>query len=149
MHGLLSSNFPERSALVLRPDGEEDGFLQAREVLNLQLRATLVTLSACNTGSGKLFGQDGVSSLVRPFLASGARAVVANLWTADDTFSLALVKEFYKELARGKTKAVALQQAKLTLIRQYGKAATPKFWSGFILFGEGSEPVLTRKQQAK
>jgi len=149
VHGLLSSNFPERSALVLRPDGEEDGFLQAREVLNLQLRATLVTLSACNTGSGKLFGQDGVSSLVRPFLASGARAVVANLWTADDTFSLALMKAFYKELARGKTKAVALQQAKLTLIRQYGKAATPKFWSGFILFGEGSEPVLARKQQAK
>lgn len=144
-HGLLSSSFPERSALVLRPEGQDDGFLQAREVLELRLRAKLVTLSACNTGSGKLFGQDGVSSLVRPFLASGARAVVANLWTADDTFSLALMKEFYQELARGKTKAVALQQAKLTMIQKYGKAATPKLWSGFILFGEGSEPVVTNK----
>ena len=144
-HGLLSSSFPERSALALRPEGKDDGFLQAREVLELRLRAKLVTLSACNTGSGKLFGQDGVSSLVRPFLASGARAVVANLWTADDTFSLALMKEFYQELARGKAKAVALQQAKLTMIRKYGKAATPKLWSGFILFGEGSEPVMTNK----
>ncbi|MBN9657109.1 MAG: CHAT domain-containing protein [Acidobacteria bacterium] len=144
-HGLLSSSFPERSALALRPEGMDDGFLQAREVLGLRMRAKLVTLSACNTGSGKLFGQDGVSSLVRPFLASGARAVVANLWTADDTFSLALMKEFYQELSRGKTKAVALQQAKLTMIRQYGKTATPKLWSGFILFGEGSEPVRASK----
>lgn len=144
-HGLLSSSFPERSALALKPDLKEDGFLQAREVLSLQLRASLVTLSACNTGSGKLFGQDGVSSLVRPFLASGARAVVANLWAADDTFSLALMTEFYRELADGKMKSVALQQAKLAMIRQYGKAATPKLWSGFILFGEGSELVLMHK----
>lgn len=144
-HGLLSTAFPERSALALRPDGQEDGFLQAREVLGLRLRASLVTLSACNTGTGKLFGQDGVSSLVRPFLASGARAVVANLWAADDTFTLALMKAFYQELARGQTKAVALQQAKLRMIRQFGKAATPKLWSGFILFGEGFEPVLARK----
>lgn len=148
-HGLLSSNFPERSALALRPEGAEDGFLQAREVLALPIRASLVTLSACNTGSGKLFGQDGVSSLVRPFLASGARAVVANLWTADDTFSLALMKEFYRQLAAGKQKAVALQQAKLAMIRQYGSAAIPKLWSGLLLFGEGSESVLTQKREVR
>lgn len=146
-HGLLSSTFPERSALALRPGGQEDGFLQAREILNLDLRASLVTLSACNTGTGRLFGQDGVSSLVRPFLASGARAVVANLWTADDSFSLALMTEFYRELANGKPKVVALQEAKLALIRKFGKSATPKLWSGFLLFGEGSEPVMAKKQE--
>jgi CHAT domain-containing protein/tetratricopeptide (TPR) repeat protein len=148
-HGLLSSSFPERSALALRPEGAEDGFLQAREVLALPIRASLVTLSACNTGRGTLFGQDGVSSLVRPFLASGARAVVANLWTADDTFSLALMKEFYRQLAAGKQKAVALQQAKLAMIRQYGSAAIPKLWSGLLLFGEGSESVLTQKREVR
>jgi CHAT domain-containing protein/tetratricopeptide (TPR) repeat protein len=146
-HGLLSSTFPERSALALRPGGQEDGFLQAREILNLDLRASLVTLSACNTGTGKLFGQDGVSSLVRPFLASGARAVVANLWAADDAFSLALMTQFYKKLALGTPKVVALQQAKLALIRKYGKAATPKLWSGFLLYGEGAEPALPKKQE--
>lgn len=147
-HGLLSSTFPERSALALRPGGQEDGFLQAREILNLDLRASLVTLSACNTGTGKLFGQDGVSSLVRPFLASGARAVVANLWAADDAFSLALMTQFYKELALGKTKVVALQQAKLALIRKYGRAAAPKLWSGFLLFGEGAEPALAKRRES-
>ncbi len=62
------------------------------------LNAELVTLSACDTGSGSLHGQDGVASLVRPFIAAGARTVVANLWTADDTFSLALMREFYRQL---------------------------------------------------
>jgi len=147
-HGLLSSTFPERSALALRPDGEEDGFLQAREILNLELRASLVTLSACHTGSGSLFGQDGVASLVRPFLASGARAVVANLWTADDTFSLALMTAFYRELAAGKPKVVALQEAKLAILRKFGKAATPKLWSGFLLFGEGAESVGPRRLES-
>lgn len=141
-HGLLSSSFPERSALALRPSQEDDGFLQAREVLGLHLRAKLVTLSACNTGTGRLFGQDGVASLIRPFLASGARAVVANLWTADDTFSLALMQEFYQQLQKGQAKAVALQEAKRTMLRKYGKEAAPKLWSGFILFGEGAEPVV-------
>ena len=55
------------------------------------------------------------------------------------------MKEFYRELALGKFKAVALQQAKLTMIRRYGKVATPKLWSGLILFGEGAEPVLVRR----
>lgn len=147
-HGLLSSAFPERSALALLPGGDEDGFLQAREILNLDVRASLVTLSACNTGSGRLFGQDGVASLVRPFLASGARAVVANLWTADDAFSLALMTEFYRELAQGKPKAVALQQAKLALLRKFGNKATLKLWSGFLLFGEGAESVGPRRAES-
>ena len=101
-HGIMSTKVPARSALVLRPSGVEDGLLQAREILlGLRLNATLVTLSACDTSTGADQGQDGVASLVRPFVAAGARAVVANLWAADDTFSAALMREFYRELAGG------------------------------------------------
>ena len=81
-HGIMSTKVPARSALVLRPSGVEDGLLQAREILDLRLNATLVTLSACDTSTGADQGQDGVASLVRPFVAAGARAVVANLWTS-------------------------------------------------------------------
>jgi CHAT domain-containing protein len=72
---------PERSALVLYPDAAagEDGYWQAREVGRTKLNAELVTLSACDVGSGRLVGQEGVANLVRPFLMAGARTVVANL----------------------------------------------------------------------
>ena len=146
VHGLVSTKFPERSALVLRydPGSSEDGFLQAREILNMHLKADLVTLSACESGGGAVFGQEGVSSLVRPFLAAGARSVVANLWAADDSFSLALIREFYRNLASGKEKAVALQQAKLTILRRYGPEAVPRLWSGLVLFGDGVGGINAR-----
>jgi hypothetical protein len=100
-HGIMSTKFPARSALVLRPAGVEDGLLQAREILDLRLNAVLVTLSACRHEHRCRSGTGRFASLVRPFVAAGARAVVANLWAADDTFSAGLMREFYRELAGG------------------------------------------------
>lgn len=137
VHGLLSTKYPARSALLLHPGGAEDGVLQAREILMLKLAADLVTLSACATGSGDLYGQEGVSSLVRPFIAAGARTVVANLWDADDTFSLALMREFYRGLADGKDIAAALSSAKKQMIAIHGPQATPRLWSGLLAYGDG------------
>jgi len=141
-HGLMSTKFPARSALVLRPSGNEDGLLQAREILNLRLNATLVTLSACDTSTGAAQGQDGVASLVRPFVAAGARAVVANLWAADDTFSAALMREFYRELAGGTDIGESLRRAKLRMIETFGPEAVPRLWSGVLAYGDAAAVVI-------
>jgi len=143
VHAITSSKFPARAALLLQPGGGEDGLLQAREILLLRFHADLVTLSACDTGSGPIHGEDGVSSLVRPFLAAGARAVVANLWAADDTFSLALMKEFYRQLAGGMDVADALRRAKLRMLEMFGPQAVPKLWSGVLAYGDASVTVPT------
>jgi hypothetical protein len=95
------------------------------------------TLSACDTGTGVAHGQEGVSSLVRPFLAAGARTVVANLRTADDRFSLALMREFYWRLSAGADIAGALRGAKLRMIELFGPQAVPKLWSGVLAYGDG------------
>src|SRR6266849_3134702 len=65
VHGIFSPKYPERSALVLGRDGNtgEDGLLQTREITNLVLNADLVTLSACDTGAGRLQGEEGIASL--------------------------------------------------------------------------------------
>jgi CHAT domain-containing protein len=140
-HGVLSTKVPSRSALLLRPAGDEDGLLQAGEILELRLRAALVTLSACDTGAGAVHGQEGVASLVRPFLAAGAHAVVANLWSADDTFSLALMREFYTRLATGTDVADALRGAKLAMLDRFGPQALPNLWSGVLAYGDGAAVV--------
>jgi len=144
VHGLLSTTYPERSALVLQTDAAsgEDGLLQAREISQLRLNADLVTLSACDTGTGKIRGQEGVAALVRPFLVAGAQSVLANLWQADDEFTLALMREFYRRLASGATKATALRDTKLELIKRFGTAAPPALWAGFIIVGEGSNSLM-------
>ena len=146
VHGLVSTNFPDRSALLLNADpaNNEDGFWQAREIARTQLNAELVTLSACDVGSGLVVGEEGVSNLVRPFLIAGARTVVANLWESNDDFSRGLMREFYTRLAAGMDKGRALQQAKLEMIRKYGQdASSPRLWGGFIMVGESRRSLLS------
>jgi CHAT domain-containing protein len=145
VHGLLSTTYPERSALILQADAAsgDDGLLQAREISQLRLNADLVTLSACDTGNGKIKGQEGVSALIRPFLVAGAQSVVANLWQADDEFTLALMREFYRRLSAGSNIATAMRDAKRDLIKTFGTEAPPALWAGFIVIGEGANSVTT------
>jgi CHAT domain-containing protein len=102
----------------------------------------LVILSACDGGSGKLLGQEGIASLERAFLLAGARAVIASLWTADDWYTIALMKRLYRHLVDGDDKGAALRQAKLDLLKDFGEQALPIYWAGFTLVGDGSTPIF-------
>ena len=144
VHGVGSPQFPDRAALVVgSSEGTgQDGLLQAREIRELPLRADLVILSACDTGSGKLLGEEGIASLERAFLLAGARSVVASLWTADDTYTIALMKRFYQHLVAGSDEGAALRQAKLDLLKEFGDQALPIYWAGFTLVGDGSTTIF-------
>ena len=143
LHGVASTQYPERAALVFGPDraSNEDGLLQGREIGRLRLAADLVILSACNTGIGRLEGQEGVANLMRAFLFAGARSVVASQWAADDVSTAALMKRFYTRLAEGLDRGSALRRAKLDLIEALGGEIAPYYWAGFTLVGEGSAPT--------
>jgi CHAT domain-containing protein len=144
VHGVASPQYPDRAALVLGSSitSGEDGLLQAREIRDLDLHADLVVLSACETGAGKLLGEEGIASLERSFLIAGAQSVIASLWTADDTFTIALMKRLYQHLVAGADKGTALQQAKLDLLKEFGPQALPVYWAGFTLVGDGSTAVF-------
>lgn len=148
VHGFADTQYPERSALVLGvdPKSEDDGLLQVREIIRLRLNAELTTLSACDTGVGKLQGQEGISNLVEAFLVAGSKSVVASLWSADDTSASALMELFYKRLAEGESASSALRNAKLDLLAQYGDQLNPFYWAAFIPVGETSSPIGIKQQ---
>ncbi len=100
-----------------------------------------MTLSACNTGVGKIQGEEGVTNLAEAFLVSGAKAVVASLWSADNTYTLGLMERFYTRIAEGQDKAAALRQAKLDLLAKYGGQIPAYYWAAFVLFGDGGSPI--------
>ena len=103
-HGVSSESEPDRAALVLLPGRDsEDGLWQAREIQRTRLNADVVVLSACETGSGRLQGQEGVMNLARSFLTAGAKSVVASLWSVDDRSTATLMESFYTHLAQGAT----------------------------------------------
>jgi CHAT domain-containing protein len=148
VHGFADTQYPERSALVLGTDPKsgDDGLLQVREIVRLRLKAELTTLSACDTGVGKLQGQEGVSSLVEAFLVAGSKSVVASLWSADDTFASALMDRFYLRLGQGEDTGSALRDAKLDLLAKYGGQVSPFYWAAFVAVGETSTPIGIKQQ---
>jgi CHAT domain-containing protein/tetratricopeptide (TPR) repeat protein len=148
VHGFADMQYPERSALVLGadPESSDDGLLQVREIIRLRLNAELTTLSACDTGVGKLQGQEGISNLVEAFLVAGSKSVVASLWSADDTSANALMERFYKRLAEGESISSALRNAKLDLLTKYGDQVSPFYWAAFIAIGETSTPIGIKQQ---
>jgi CHAT domain-containing protein len=118
------------------PAEHEDGLLQLREITGMKLNADLVTLSACDTSLGRIEGQEGVANFVRAFMVAGARSIVSALWEVDDTMTAALMRQFYRHLARGLEPAEALRSAKTDLQRRYGRATTHGFTSAFVVTGE-------------
>jgi CHAT domain-containing protein len=142
-HGIASPKFPDRAALVLGndPKAGEDGLLQVREIRDLDLNADLVTLSACDTGTGQLQGEEGIANLVRAFLFAGAKSALASLWTASDVSTRTLMGHFYRHIVEGEDEATALRKAKAAFIEEFGDQALPFYWAGFILVGNASNRI--------
>ena len=137
VHGFASAADPNRSALVLLSDpaAGEDGFLQASEIVQLHLNADLVVLSACDTAIGPEEGEEGIAALSRAFLLAGAKAVVSTLWSINDAYSLVVMTHFYRHLAAHEPAAEALTKAKRDTLQEFGPAAAPYYWAGFIFEG--------------
>ncbi|MBI2986048.1 MAG: CHAT domain-containing protein [Deltaproteobacteria bacterium] len=115
-HAELKEDDPLSSAVLLAKNGKEDGRLEVREVFGMDLKASLVVLSACETGLGKLSTGDELVGLTRAFIYAGTPSVVASLWKVEDSSTAALMASFYKNL-KTMTKVEALRQAQLELIR--------------------------------
>ena len=141
-HGWLDANSPSGSGLVLGMDSgsQDDGVLQVREIFQLPLKSSLVTLSACQSALGKLTTGEGMVGVTRAFFYAGAESIVASLWNVNDEATAKFMSAFYGFLARGDSKGEALRQAKLAL-RKDSKYHHPYFWAAYVLIGEGSDPV--------
>jgi CHAT domain-containing protein/Tfp pilus assembly protein PilF len=133
-HGLIDDlkGMGVPGAIALAPSGGDNGLLTADEILNLNLNAELVVLSACNTGRGRVTG-DGVIGLSRSFITAGVPSLVVSLWAVPDAPTASLMTEFYQNLQKSPNKAQALRQAMLTTMGQY---PNPRDWAAFTLIGE-------------
>lgn len=136
----------------------EDGYLNSREISSLKLNADLVTLSACNTGMGKVVTGEGLLGLQRSFLSAGASSVMVSLWSIFDKSTSVFMSNFYKQMLNHEQedygvwdqamdwfgmyehplfdyKAKALRDAKLSMIN-HPYYDHPIYWAPFILIGK-------------
>jgi len=136
-HGIVDEKDPELSRIYLQAgENAEDGNLFAGEIYNLELNANLVTLSACQTGLGKISKGEGVIGLSRALVYAGARNVIVSFWSVADESTSELMKDFYRKLLENSSHNYSedLRRAKLSLMHsdQYN---APYYWAPFILIG--------------
>ena len=134
-HGDFRPDNPLFSGLRL-----SGGWLTTLDIFGLQLRASLVTLSACQTGRSVAGGGDELLGLMRAFLCAGAASLVLSLWAVEDRSTEQLMVSFYERLAAGQTKEAALRQAQIQLFSgsnggEQGPTAHPYYWAPFFLVG--------------
>jgi CHAT domain-containing protein/Tfp pilus assembly protein PilF len=136
-HGVVDESHPELSRIFLQSKAPiEDGDLFAGEIYNLELNASLVTLSACQTGLGKVQKGEGVIGLSRALVYAGARNIMVSFWNVADQSTSLLMKDFYRNVLEHADVDYSsnLRSAKLKLLhdKQY---AAPFYWAPFVLIG--------------
>ncbi|HZI26440.1 MAG TPA: CHAT domain-containing tetratricopeptide repeat protein [Chryseolinea sp.] len=136
-HGIVDEINPDLSRIYLRTSSvSEDGNLYSGEIYNLDLDANLVTLSACQTGLGKISKGEGVIGLSRALVYAGSKNVIVSFWSVADQSTASLMKLFYRQVLNTSANnfSNALRQAKIQLILE-GKYSSPYYWAPFILIG--------------
>ncbi|MEH1841278.1 MAG: CHAT domain-containing protein [Nostoc sp.] len=140
-HGFANPINPELSGIVLSLVDKQgnklsNGYLQLRDIFNLNFPADLVVLSACETGLGKDVSGEGLVGLTRGLMYAGAERVAVSLWRVDDDATAQLMQEFYKALLQqGKSPTTALREAQLKLWKD-PNLNQPQYWAAFTLQGE-------------
>ncbi len=134
-HAVLDEDHPDRSGVLLTAaPATEDGILQLREIVPLDLAGRIVVLSSCRSASGTVLRGEGVLGLARAFFQAGAHTVIASLWPLRDDDGAALFDRFYDHLGQGESLAAALRAAQ----RERAEEGAPAYaWAGLVVLGDG------------
>lgn len=136
-HGIVNESKPELSRIFLSPDEEEDGSLYSGEIYNLNINADLVTLSACETGLGKVEKGEGIVGLSRSLMYAGAKNLIVSLWQVADASTSQLMIDFYTQHLYHSNNNIFsddLRKAKLNFIKG-SQFQDPYYWAPFVLIG--------------
>ena len=145
-HGFLDSRNPMFSYLALAQgagEPDEDGLLEAREIVNMDLHAELAVLSACETARGRIGAGEGVIGMSWALFVAGVPTTVASQWKVDSDSTTTLMIAFHRRLTKyhsgskaKETRAESLRQAALELLRS-DRYRHPFYWAGFVMVGDG------------
>jgi CHAT domain-containing protein len=129
-HGVLDDTDPLYSGLLLSSASkDEDGFLEAREIVQMELHSEVVVLSACETALGKVHQGEGVMGMSWALFVAGTPTTVVSQWRVDSAGTAKLMIAFHRALWTAMTERrepPAKTAALLHPIRSYGLVKSRK-----------------------
>jgi CHAT domain-containing protein len=142
-HAVLDDKNPLYSHLVLAPgtDRSEDGLLEAWELMQMDLKAELAALSACDTARGRAGDGEGLIGMTWALFVAGVPTTIASQWQVPSESTTKLMLTFHHRFANsllGKrlSKAEAWQQAASVMMKDPRYGMKPYYWAGFVEVGD-------------
>ena len=148
-HGIFDDVSPMHSYLVLAPASaspgvRDDGYLEAADLINMDIQADLVVLSSCDTALGRIGDGEGLVGLSWALFVAGTPSIVVSQWQVAADSTTELMRVFHRKIADGlkaggavSNRAVALRAAALSLIKT-PQRSHPFYWAPFVLIGDGT-----------
>jgi hypothetical protein len=133
-HGEHSFSSPAFQCIYLAPDPAGNDRLAAHEILSLDLHGLKVlSLSACESGLGRIDDADNLQGLPANALLAGAETLIVALWQVTADCSKLFFSAFYEGLRTGDTRRQAFAAAQRTARDVY-----PQYrdWGAFALIGD-------------
>jgi len=138
--GIHHEASPLFSLLAFAPNAEakEDGLLDLREVLRLNLNADLVVLSASDWAKPRTVTGRAMTAWTWAWFVAGSRATLIGNWRVAPGSNDVMV-EFYRQLTDSRTKpaAAAAWRAAVQKVLVNEESRHPYFWAGFSALGNG------------
>ena len=142
-HGVIDNRQPLYSHLLLTKtegDPDNDGRLEARQIMDMNLNADLAVLSACETANGKVAPGEGMIGMSWAFFVAGTRSMVVSQWKISSASTSEFMTAFYQNLHSdnervNRNKAESIREAELTLLKD-DRYRHPFYWAGFVMIGK-------------
>ena len=139
-HSITIDRVPSASSIVLLPskDYNEDGFLNIKEIITLDVKSSFVNLASCQSGAGVIYPAQGIYSFTQAFEFAGAQSVLVSLWPVDDQSTSVFMTSFYSKIAAGESYNDALGDVKRGfIVGDYGEEyKKPFYWAPFVYYGK-------------
>lgn len=137
-HGILNDTSPMHSYLLLASGNSkaEDGYLEAGELMQMDLGAELVVLSACETARGKYAAGEGIIGFSWALFAARCRTQVVSQWKVDSAATRVLMGDFHRNVRGNRAHAASALQKSIESMLKTKEYRHPFYWAGFIVLGD-------------
>ena len=141
VHVVSPPDQPQQAALALSLKNGVPELLTSEAIASLHVPGSLVVLSGCSSGQGKVLPGAGLVGLGRAWLIAGASAVVVSNWpTPDDSGKFfSSFYDHFDHILSGDTAqraALALRQTQLDMFHGTGYQTAPSFWGAFAVIAQ-------------
>lgn len=140
-HGRSDQGLAEESGLWMVDAGSASQFVSAVRLRHLSVLASLVVLSACESGYSQAARTFGVGGVAGSLIDAGAGAVVATRWPVSDRAALTFSDAFHETLSRDPEQLPAAVRAGVQAVAAVPVLRHPTHWAGWFLLQPGPRSI--------